>query len=195
MRSKWSRYDLETGEFGGLYETVGFFVVRGSLEEVLLNYGFDKEKSKVLYSHYRRKIAKSFSGTTFNHHRTMVESGKVEGEMSNNFFFLPSIIDRSEEINRYLNNISISSIDITQQQLNVWAETPFHPKKPDNYGIEKNTMTDAVIKSLKHMNDISNSNIVRNADELLLRKEFAALVAWIGEHKQRLLPQKFKVFY
>ena len=42
----------ETGEFLGLYETVGFMVVRGSPEEVFFNYGYDKDKSKVLYSHY-----------------------------------------------------------------------------------------------------------------------------------------------
>ena len=42
----------ETEEFLGLYETVGFMVVRGSPEEVFFNYGYDKDKSKVLYSHY-----------------------------------------------------------------------------------------------------------------------------------------------
>ena len=47
----------------------------------------------------------------------MIESGEVEGEFSNIFFFLPSITDRSEEIDKYLNNVLISPIDITQQQL------------------------------------------------------------------------------
>ena len=82
-------YDSETGEFGGLYETVGFLVVRGSPEKVFLNYGYDKEKSKVLYSHYRRKIPNSFSGTIFDCHRTMIEIGEIEGEMSNNFSSSP----------------------------------------------------------------------------------------------------------
>ena len=39
---------------------------------------------------------------------------KEKKKMQNIFFFLPSIIDRSEEINKYLNNVSISPIDITQ---------------------------------------------------------------------------------
>ena len=38
------RYDSETGEFKGLYKTVGFLIVRGSPEELFFNYGFDKEK-------------------------------------------------------------------------------------------------------------------------------------------------------
>ena len=46
------KYNPETGKFLGLHETVGFMVVRRSPEEVFFNYGYDKEKSKVLYSHY-----------------------------------------------------------------------------------------------------------------------------------------------
>ena len=64
------KYNSETGEFLGLYETVGLLVVRGDAEEIFLNYGFDKEKSKVLYSHYRRKIPNAFCGTMFNRHIT-----------------------------------------------------------------------------------------------------------------------------
>ena len=97
------KYNPETGEFLGLYETVGFMVVRGSPEEVFLNYGYDKEKSKVLYSHYRRRILNYFSGTIFNRHRVMSESGEADAKFSNIFFPLPSITDRNKEINKYLN--------------------------------------------------------------------------------------------
>ena len=45
------------------------------------------------------------------------------------------------------------------------------------------------------MNNISNSNIVRNAEGLLSRKEVDDTVAWVEEHKQRLPPHKFKVSY
>ena len=57
------RYDPETSEFKGLYKTIGYLVVRGFPEGVFFNYGFDKEKSKVLYSYYRKRIPNSFSGT------------------------------------------------------------------------------------------------------------------------------------
>ena len=55
-------------------------------------------------------------------------------------------------------------------------------------------MADAVVKSLKHINNISNSNIVQNAD-LLSRKEAEVPVDWIGENKKSVPPQKFKVDY
>ena len=115
-------YDSETGHFKGLYETIGYVVVRGSPEEVFFNYGYDCEKSKILYLHYERRIPNSFS-RTINRYRTMIESGKVEVDFSNNYFFLPAITDRSEEINQYLNNVSISPIDITQKQLGGWSGT------------------------------------------------------------------------
>ena len=55
-------------------------------------------------------------------------------------------------------------------------------------------MVDAVVKSLKHINNISNSNIVQNVD-LLSRKEVEVPVDWIGGNKKSVPPQKFKVDY
>lgn len=54
-------------------------------------------------------------------------------------------------------------------------------------------MSDAVVKYLKHINDISNSNIVRNSDGVLSRREVDVPVDWIRQSKQRVPRQKFKV--
>ena len=97
--------NAETGEFLGLYETVRFMVVRGSPDEVFFNYGYNKDKSKVLYLDYRRRIPNSFSGTIFNRHRAMIETGEIDSDFSNIYFFLLSITDRSEDINQYLKNV------------------------------------------------------------------------------------------
>ena len=187
------RYDPETGEFKGLYKTIGYLVVRGSPEEVFFDYGYDKEKSKVIYSYYRRRIPNSFSRIIFNRHRIQIESGEIDGDSSRIFFFFPATADRSKEINRYLDNVSISLIHVSQEQLNTWAGTSFDPSKFDLFGLEKNTMSDAVVKCLKHVNDICNSNIVRNADGVFSWKEDDVPVDWIGDNKQRVPPQKFKV--
>ena len=79
-------YNDETGEFLALYETFGYMVVRGSPEEVFVNYGFDKENSKVLYSHYMRTIPNAFYGTMFNRHDVMVKSGEVDSDRSGYLF-------------------------------------------------------------------------------------------------------------
>ena len=125
-------YDPETGEFCSLHQTVGFLVVRGSPEEVLFNYGFNKEKSKVFYSHYWRKIPNSFSGTIFNRHRTMIESGEIEGEMSN-IFFLPPLYNWQfrghKQISEQRLNFSNRNYSTTVKQLkwnSFWSIQAWH---------------------------------------------------------------------
>ena len=188
------KYNPETGEFLGLYETVGFMVVRGSPEEVFFNYGYHKEKSRVLHAHYRRRIPNSFSGTVFNRHRVMIESGEADAEFSNIYFFLPFITDRNEEINKYL-NVSISPTDVSQEHLNNWAGVEFNPSKLDLFANDKALMSAAVAKCLRYIKNISISNVVRNADGLLSRKEVKVPVDWIGESKKRITPGHFKVAY
>ena len=92
------KYNPETGEFLGIYETIGFLVVRGDPFEVFLNYGYDQ---KFCIQPLAKKILSCFCGTMFNRHKQLVESGRMNLEMSQLFFYLPSITDRSEEINQY----------------------------------------------------------------------------------------------
>ena len=47
------RYNPTTGEFLGLYDTVGFLVCRGEEEEHFLSYGYDENKPKLFYSFYK----------------------------------------------------------------------------------------------------------------------------------------------
>ena len=183
------RYDPQLGEFKGFNETIGYLVVRRSPEEVFFNYGYDREKSKVLYAHYRRRIPNSFSGTIFKGHNEMIESGEADGEGSRIYFFLPSIIDRSEEINKYLNNMSIFSVYVTQSQPDACGETKFEHLKPDLFGMKRRNMGDACVKCFEHINEVSNNNLVRNTDSLLARKGVEIGIDLVGENKNRVPPQ------
>ena len=100
----------------------------------------------------------SFSSIIFNRHGSMIESGEVESNFSKIYFFLHAITDRSQGINPYMNNVSISRFT-SQSQLNDWAGVSFDRSKLVWFQ-KKNTMTDAVIKCLKHINRVSNSNTV-----------------------------------
>ena len=53
-------------------------------------------------------------------------------------------------------------------------------------------MTNAVFKCFKHMNDVSNNNTTRNANDLLPKKGLEVPVDWVGENKKRVPTQKFK---
>ena len=103
-------YGTTTGQFLGLHEAV----VSGDDDETFFIYGYDKEKSKVLHSYQKKRNPNSFNSMLFNRHKDMIENGELAGEFSNLFFFLPSITDRSEDVNQYLNNINITPIDDTQ---------------------------------------------------------------------------------
>ena len=178
-----------------MYETIGFLVVRGDPFEDFLNYRYDEEKSKVLYLTFRKKIPNSFSGTMFNRHKILAESGEIDKEMSEMFFYLPYITDRSEEINQYSENVSISHFDINQQQLDIWAgNTPLRPEKLDFAELKSEKMKAAVVKALERITGVSNSNLVRNTDRLLCRKKSTAEVKWVADVK-RGIPEKYKISY
>ena len=108
------KYDISRGKFLGLDKTLGLVVVKGDNNEVFFNYGFDEEPSKVLYSCQKQRIPNNLSGIMFNRQKDQTEYIKLLSEYSDLFFFLPSIIESSEEFNKYLNNISITPCDFTQ---------------------------------------------------------------------------------
>ena len=82
-----AKYDTVTGQFLGLENCLGYLTVRGDKHENFFDYGFSKEKSKVLYSTHKMKIPNSFSTTIFNQHRIRYESGAYfETDFSNVFF-------------------------------------------------------------------------------------------------------------
>ena len=104
----------------------------------------------------------------FNRHKTLVERGETEMSSSCLYFFLPSITDRSETVNQYLNNVSISPLDIKQEQLNAWTDNvAFKANKLNYHGFDTKAMSNAVVKCLKHIAAVSNSNLMRNSDGLL----------------------------
>ena len=54
------KYNISDGQFLGLVETLGYLTVRGDPNDFFLDYGYDKQNSKVLYSTSRMKIPNCF---------------------------------------------------------------------------------------------------------------------------------------
>ena len=50
------KYDVASGQFLGLVETLGYLTVRGDERECFFDYGFSKENRKILYSTHKMKI-------------------------------------------------------------------------------------------------------------------------------------------
>ena len=107
------RSDIVTGTFQGLYETLGYITVRGDVNEHFLDYGYSKKDSRILHSFDKKRIANSFSGTFFNSHRIQYESGALQTDSSEIFYFLSSTTDRVEEINRHMGSVNLYPIDMS----------------------------------------------------------------------------------
>lgn len=130
----------------------------------------------------------------FNHHRQMVESGELQSQRSKLYFFLLSITDRAEKINKYMNNISLSLIVITPQGFNQWLpDQNFEPHYLGLYGEMKSIMSECVVKTTKHIAQVSNVNIVivGNADSLLSQHEKETPVDWNYKSKICVPSEKY----
>ena len=134
------RYDPVSEQFFGLYESIGYITVRGDLEEQFCDYGFCKEKSKILYSHHKKIIPRSFSGIFFNRHKTSYESGALPTYSSNVYFFLPPTTDRVEDINIYMGSVNLLPIEIVESSFETEENVSFDPSKLDTSCPEKKSL-------------------------------------------------------
>ena len=88
-----------------------------------------------------------FSGTFFNRHRIQYESGTLQTKFSQIYYFLPSITDLVEEINRHMGSVNLLPINIPEETFEIDG-IPFDPSKLDYDNPDKEKMTQAVVKML-----------------------------------------------
>ena len=141
------------------------------------------------------KIPNSFSGTMFNRHRIQYESGALNEDFSKVYFFLTSITDRIEKINRHVGSVNLVPIDISEDTFEVENGVEFDPYKLDYENSEKGAIKDSILKVLKKMVDLSNSNLLKNADGLLATKPMDQDVLWVGDTEKRVQENRFALSY
>ena len=164
-----AKYHVTTWHFLGLENCLAYLTVRGDFQEPSFDYGYSKDNSKILYSTHKMKVPNSFSTTIFNRHRIQYESGAfVETESSNIFFFLPSTVDRIEDINKYLRSVNLNAIDI---DISEFGEK-FDPSKLYFNSSEREDIRKSVLKVLRKVADLSSQNLKRNADGDLAKARY-----------------------
>ena len=181
------RYDTVTDTFCRLCETLGY--------EHFLDYGYSKQNSKILHSHYKKRIPSSFSGTFFNRHQIQFESGTLQSTFSNLYFFLPSTTVRVEDINQYVGSVNLSPIDMLEKTFVVEENISFDPLKLDFECPEKEKIAKAVVKMLKKNHRCVNAILVKKADSLLSKKNINEEVEWIDKDKKCLPDNRYKMSY
>ena len=123
-------YDIESGDFKGVTLMLAYIVLRGDGEEVFLSYGYNKAKSKILYSYSKQQIPHAFVSTSFNKHYVEIMNEKKNEDFSKLFYYLPSISDRKEAINQWKDNPSLNPFDLTYdfiQSFSPSEEISFQP--------------------------------------------------------------------
>ena len=90
-------YNVDRGKFLGPQKRLAFVMVRGDLDEAYFSYGFNKAKSKKLYSTSKKLFQTS--------QRTANETRGIH-----HFFCLPSTTDRSHNINQFRENVSLTPL-------------------------------------------------------------------------------------
>ena len=166
-------YDLETGKFKGLRQLLAYIVLRGDKNELFLSYGFNVNKSQILYSYSKQQIKNAFISTSFKKHFIEIMNEKRNEDSSSLFFFLLSITDRKEVINQWKKNPSLNPIEFNTEFISGFSSQneKFQPDLLDSNDCKlRNPQVEILYGLFKHMAQISNQNLQRNVAHLNLKQ-------------------------
>ena len=93
-----------------------------------------------------------------------------------------------------MSSLNLLPIDISEETFEVDG-VRFDPSKLDYDNPDKEKMTQAVVKGLKKVVDLSNLNVIKNANGLLAKRTVEHEVEWIGKDKKRLPDNRYKMSY
>ena len=189
-------YDLETGDFKGIRLMLAYIVLRGDQEEIFFSYGYDKNKSKILYSYSKQQIPDAFISTAFKKHFNEIMNEKRDENSSTLFYFLPSISDRKEAINQWKNNPSLVSIDFNIDFIESFSKLQ-EKFRPDLLNSIDSNLRDPQVDMLRnvfnHIAQVSNQNLERNIAYLNLKQNRSSNdMEWSSS---RFDSSKFKLTY
>ena len=105
-------YNTVNGLYRGLMKRLGNNILRGDLNETFFSYGFNKEMSKVLYYTQKQPLPNIFQCTAFKKHIQYLLNQNQEKDFSKMFMYLPSTLDRKEELNQWSEHVNLYPIDV-----------------------------------------------------------------------------------
>ena len=90
-------YNKATGMYGGLTKNLAHITLRGDVNERFYSYGYDKEKSALLYCVSKYPLPNIFHCTAFRqHHAFLLDENQKKADFSKMSMFLTSTLDRKE---------------------------------------------------------------------------------------------------
>ena len=113
----------------------------------------------------------------------------MTNDCSTLFFCLPSTTDRSESINQYMDHVSLHPIDCPYESFRQYSKTgdDFVSQDFELRDLEKRNKVVGIVQRLfKEAVEVSNSNLIRNVNNLILKlpPEYENGITWIGKTKK-----------
>ena len=127
-------YNTENRLYRGLTKKLGYITLKDDANETFFSYCFDKQRSTTLYCVNNQPLPNIFQCTVFkNHVQFLMSQNQEKLEFSKMFMFLPSTLDRKEDIQQYSSNVNLHSIDVSYEQLKALDDhEDFSPADLDN---------------------------------------------------------------
>ena len=142
-------------------------MVRGDQDESFWSYGYDEEKSNLLYCFLKQPMPNFFCFNCYSNEMLNEREG-----FSNIFFILPSVTDRREKINQYKDQVSLMPVDCKFEKFADYAPEgysfdPSHLSKghPRLYDARK-----TIYKFFADAAEVSNTNLIQNVYSLKKKK-------------------------
>ena len=81
------QYNIENGLFQGIKKWLAYIMIRADPDKIFYSYGFDEEKSRILYSTHKLPLQNIFQGIAFKKHYSMLIDERQQ-QFNNFSFFL-----------------------------------------------------------------------------------------------------------
>ena len=166
-------YDHKSGKFLGVKESLAYIMLRKEEQETFFTYGFSAEYASILYCYSRQSMPNVFKGTAFNTHK-LQNYAEAKAGMSNIFFYLPSITDRKEDINRYRDQVALVPVTCTSADISKFATEgyEFNPSDLDKDAEEEACCSarQTMYEFFKNAVKFFNSNLAQNVYTLIKSK-------------------------
>ena len=131
-----TQYNVSTGQFLELIESIGQIPVRGDAGETFFDYGFDQNKGK---------IPNCFRSGMFSIYNEKLQQGKLSTDFSRVYYYIPPTTDRIEPINQHMGNVHLKPIHVGEGEFG----EGFNPLVLDTDSPERKRARESVIKVLK----------------------------------------------
>ena len=148
---------------------LGYITLRGDVNESFDKQN-DKQNSKVLFCTVRQPLSNIFQCTAFKKHSAYLISQNQENlRFFKMFMFLPSALDRKEEIQQYNDNVNLHPIDVSYEQLKqINNNKDFDSSELENTALRKD-IVNIFYTIMKEIAGISNHNLVRNSNAYMFQ--------------------------